>query len=105
MGISILLADDHPVVRHGLRAILESHPEFIVIGEAEDGRAAVELAERIRPDVMVLDLTPPGLAGLDVLPIVRQRSPHTRIVVFTMYTSEDFVLQALRGGALGYVFK
>jgi DNA-binding NarL/FixJ family response regulator len=105
MSISIVLADDHPVVRQGLRTSLEAESDFAIKGEAGDGLETVRLVERLQPDVLVLDLLMPGLSGLDVLPIVRQRSPRTRVVVFSMYANEDFVLQALRNGASAYVLK
>jgi DNA-binding NarL/FixJ family response regulator len=105
MSIAIVLADDHPVVRQGLRGSLEAEPDFAIVAEAADGLETVRLVERLQPDVLVLDLMMPGLSGLDVLPIVRQRSPQTRIVVFSMYANEDFVLQALKNGASAYVLK
>jgi two-component system response regulator NreC len=105
MSISIVLADDHPVVRQGLRGILETTPELCVVGEAGDGLDTVRLVGRLQPDVLILDIVMPGLSGLDVLPVVRQRSPRTRIIIFSMYSSEDFVLQALRNGAVAYVLK
>jgi DNA-binding NarL/FixJ family response regulator len=105
MSISIVLADDHPLVRQGLRGILAAEPAFAIVGEAGDGLEAVRLVEQLQPDVLVLDLLMPGLGGLDVLPIVRQRTPCTRVVVLSMYSNEDFVLEALKNGALGYVLK
>jgi two-component system, NarL family, response regulator NreC len=105
MSTSIVLADDHPVVRRGLRGTLEAEPDLAIAAETGDGLETVRLVERLQPDVLVLDLVMPGLGGLDVLPIVRQRSPGTRVVVFSMYANEDFILQALRSGALAYVLK
>jgi DNA-binding NarL/FixJ family response regulator len=105
MSISIVLADDHPLVRRGMQGALEAEPGFAIVAETGDGLETVRLVERLRPDVLVLDLMLPGLSGLDVLPIVRQRCPQTRVVVLTMYAGEDFVLQALKNGALGYVLK
>jgi two-component system response regulator NreC len=105
MSISIVLADDHPLVRRGLRGALEAEPEFVILGETGDGLEAVRLVERLQPDVLVLDLMMPGLCGLDVLPIARQRSPRTRVVILSMYANEEFVLQALRSGAGAYVLK
>jgi DNA-binding NarL/FixJ family response regulator len=105
LSVSIVLADNHPIVRQGLRSVLEAEQEFAIIGEAGDGLETVRLVERVQPNVLVLGLLMPGLSGLDVLPIVRQRSPETRVVVFSMYTNEDFVLQALRNGAIAYVLK
>jgi two-component system response regulator NreC len=105
MSISIVLADDHPVVRRGLRTLLESEPDFSIVGEAGDGLETVRLAERLQPDVLVLDLMMPGLSGLEVLRIVRERSPHTRIVVLSMYSTNAFIAEALKNGATGYVLK
>lgn len=105
MSISIVLADDHPLVRAGLRGVLEAEEEFSIVAEIGDGLETIRLIERLAPDVLVLDLMMPGLGGLDVLPIVRQRCPRTRVVVLSMYANEDFVLQALKNGALAYVLK
>ncbi len=105
MSLAIVLADDHPFIRKGLRATLEAEPDLAVVGEAGDGLETLQLVERLQPDVLILDLVMPGLGGLDVLPIVRQRAPRTRVVVLSMYANEDFVLQALKNGALGYVLK
>ncbi|MFQ5898621.1 MAG: response regulator [Candidatus Methylomirabilia bacterium] len=102
---TILLADDHHVVRQGLRALLEAEPEFSVVGEAADGLEVPELVERLKPKVLVLDLMMPGLDGLEVTRRVRQRSAQTRIVILSMYANEAYVLQALRNGAAGYVLK
>jgi two-component system response regulator NreC len=105
MAISIILADDHPVVRRGMQALLESEPDFSIAGVAADGLETVRLAERLKPDVLVLDLMMPGLSGLEALRILRERSPRTRIVILSMYSSSAFVAQALQNGAIGYVLK
>ena len=105
MAISIILADDHPVVRRGMQALLESEQDFSIVGVASDGLEAVELTERLKPDVLVLDLMMPGLSGLEVLRILRERSPRTRTVILSMYSSSAFVAQALQNGAVGYVLK
>ena len=105
MTISILLADDHPIVRHGLRALLEAEPDFRIAGEVDDGLEAVEQVERLQPDVLVLDLMMPGLNGLEVTRQAGQRSPGTRVIILSMYSSEVYVLEALRNGAAGYVLK
>jgi two-component system response regulator NreC len=101
----IALADDHPIVRQGLRALLEVEPGFLVVGEAADGLQVASLVEQAEPDILVLDLLMPGLGGLDVIREVTRRSPKTRIVVLSMHSSEAFVLQALRNGAAAYVLK
>jgi two-component system response regulator NreC len=105
VAISIILADDHPVVRRGMRALLESEQDFSIVGVASDGLETVGLTERLKPDVVVLDLMMPGLSGLEVLRILRERSPRTRTVILSMYSSSAFVAQALQNGAVGYVLK
>jgi len=103
--ITILLADDHQLVRQGLRAVLAAEPGFAVVGEASDGLEAVALAERLGPRVLVVDIVMPGLNGLDVVREVARRSPRTRTVVLSMHGDEQNVLAALREGALGFVLK
>jgi RNA polymerase sigma factor (sigma-70 family) len=100
--IKIVLADDHTVVRKGFRMVLETQPEFQVIGEARDGLEAIRLVETLKPDVLVVDLMMPGINGLEV---VRQVHNHTRVVVLTMHDHESYVLEALRNGAYAYVLK
>jgi two-component system response regulator NreC len=102
---TILLADDHNIVRQGLRAILQSEPHFSLVGEASDGIEAVRLAERLKPDVMVTDVMMPGLNGLEVARQVSRSLPNTRIIILSMYTNDAYVLEALKNGALGYVLK
>jgi two-component system response regulator NreC len=102
---SIVLVDDHHLVRQGLRAVLEAEGDFVVIGEEADGLKVVDLVERVRPDVLVLDLMLPGLNGLEIARQVTQRGLKTRIVVLSMHANEAFVLEALRHGAAGYVLK
>jgi DNA-binding NarL/FixJ family response regulator len=101
---SIVLADDHHVVREGLRALLEASPDLVVVGEAADGPTAVEMTVRLAPDVLILDLVMPG-NGLDALRQVAQQGPHTRVVVLSMHSSEAYVVEALKGGASAYVLK
>lgn len=103
--ISIVLADDHQILRQGLCKLLEEDPEFRVVGEAGDGLEAVELVERLKPDLLVVDLVMPGLNGLDVIRSVRQRSERTRIIVLSMHANEAHVVEALRSGASGYLLK
>lgn len=101
----IVLADDHSVVRQGLRTLLEAEPDFSVVGEAGDGLEAIQLVERQRPDVLVLDLAMPGLGGIVVTRQVRQCSPKTRVVVLSMHGAEAYVIDALIAGADAYVLK
>jgi DNA-binding NarL/FixJ family response regulator len=103
--ISIILADDHTLVRQALRLLLDAEKDFSVIAETPDGLEAVRLVERLGANVLVVDLTMPSLNGLEVIRQVRQKSPETRIVVLSMHSSEPHVLQALRNGAAGYVLK
>ncbi len=102
---TIVLVDDHQVVRQGLRALLVAEPGFEVGGEAGDGLEAVQLVERLKPDVLVLDLMIPGLNGLEVARQVSQRSPRTHVIILSMYANEAYVLEALRHGVSGYVLK
>jgi DNA-binding NarL/FixJ family response regulator len=104
-SVDILLADDHPFVRAGLRALLEAQPDFRLVGEASDGLEAVRLVQRLKPDVLVLDLVMPGLHGQEVARQVRRLSPHTRVIILSMYANEAYVMEALRNGAVGYVLK
>lgn len=102
MTAKILLADDHAIVRDGLKALLKSEVDFEVIGEAADGLEAVQMVDRLRPDVLVLDLMMPGLTGLEV---TRQVSRLTRVIILSMHANEAYVIEALRKGAMGYVMK
>jgi len=102
---TIVLADDHQVVRHGLRVLLESEPNFRIVGEASDGLEAIDLVERQQPDIVVLDLMMPGLNGLEVARQSSHRSPRTNVVILSMYNNEAYVLEALRAGAKAYVLK
>lgn len=104
-NIRIILADDHPIVRQGLRTLLESQLGCIVVGEADDGISAVSLVESLQPDVLIVDVMMPGLNGLEVVKRVRERSPHTHTVVLSMHSNEPYVLEALRSGAVAYVLK
>lgn len=104
MPVSVMLADDHQIFRQGLRALLERE-RFDVVGEAGDGHEAVQLAERLKPDVVVLDFVMPLLNGLDASTQIQRVSPHTRSILLTMYTEDQYVLEALRAGLRGYVIK
>jgi len=87
MKTTIVLADDHPIVRQGLRTVLEAEPDLQVIGEAGDGLETMSLVERLRPQVLVLDLLMPRLSGLEVARQVRQRAPETRVIVLSMHAN------------------
>lgn len=103
--ITIVLADDHHVVRQGLRSLLQAEPDCSIVGEAGDGLEAAQLVERLQPDVLVLDLMMPGLNGLEVTRQVSQRSPRTHVVILSMHPNEAYVVEALRAGASAYVLK
>jgi len=105
MGLKIVLADDHQVVRDGLRLLLETRGGHSVLGEAANGLDAVRLVEKLRPDVLVVDISMPGLPGLEVARQVAARQPATRVVVLSMHSAESFVVEALRAGCSGYVLK
>lgn len=103
--IPIVLADDHRIVREGVRALLQTESRFSIVGEADNGLAVVDLVERLKPSVLIVDLMMPGLGGLEVIRQVHRRWPRTRIIVLSMHASEGYVLEALRHGAAGYVLK
>jgi DNA-binding NarL/FixJ family response regulator len=103
--ITVVLVDDHRVVREGLRVLLEAESDLSVIGDAGDGLSAIRLVERLKPDVLLLDLIIPGLNGQEVARRVRKCSPKTRVIVLSMHSSEPYVIEALRHGAAGYVLK
>jgi DNA-binding NarL/FixJ family response regulator len=105
MPITVILADDHQIVRQGLRALLKMEPDLHLVGEAADGREAVRLVERLQPQVLVLDLLMPGLNGLEALRQVARRAPRTRVIILSMHSNAAYVLEALRAGAIGYVLK
>jgi two-component system, NarL family, response regulator NreC len=104
MGVSVLLADDHPVFRQGLRALLERE-KFEILGEASDGLEAIVLAEKLQPDVIVIDLAMPALNGIDAVREIIRRSPRSKAILLTMHMEEHHVLEALRAGVKGCVSK
>jgi DNA-binding NarL/FixJ family response regulator len=103
--ISIVLADDHHIVRQGLRALLEAESDFRVIGEASNGRDAIELVRKLHPNVLVLDLMMPVLNGIEVTRQLGKGFPQTKIVILSMYANEAYVLETLANGASAYVLK
>ncbi len=103
--ISIVLADDHPVTREGLRSVLSAELDFSIAGEAWDGLAAVELVKQFRPDILVLDMNMPSLDGFGVMQQIKQYSPQTRVMVFSMSDEEGYVWLTFQRGAAGYVLK
>lgn len=103
--ITIVLADDHLIVRQGLHALLKAEVDFDVVGEAGDGLKALDLVRKLNPDVVVLDLMMPGLNGLEVARQLNKQTPNTKIIILSMYDDEGFVLEALSNGASAYVLK
>jgi DNA-binding NarL/FixJ family response regulator len=105
MSLRILVVDDHAVVRRGVRSLLESHEDWEVCGEATTGRDAVEQSRRLRPDIVVMDLSLPGLNGLDATRQILKDAPDTEVLVLTMHRSEELARDVLQAGARGYVLK
>src|SRR5262245_62790577 len=103
--VRILLADDHTVVRQGLRKLLEERPDWEVIAEAGDGREAVRLAEQHKPDVAILDVAMPLLNGVETTRQITKRVPNTKVLVLSMHADEAYVTQILQAGATGYLLK
>jgi len=103
--ISILLADDHPVILRGLRGLFEAYDDLRIVGEETDARKVVEAVARLEPDVLVMDLMMPGMSGMEIIREVAQHHPDTRIVVLSMHSNVAYVREALRNGALAYVLK
>ena len=103
--IRILLVDDHTVMRSGLKLLLEREPDFLVIGEAADGRAAIQLTEAISPDVVVMDIAMPVLNGIEAAARITSSKPKTAVIVLSMHSDESYVLRALKSGVKGYLLK
>ena len=105
MMIRIFLADDHAVVRDGLRMILEAQGDIIVVGDAADGRQAVRRVQQLRPDVAVIDIAMPELNGIEATHEIRQTRPTTQVVILSMHSTAEHIFRALEAGALGYLLK
>lgn len=105
MMIRVLLADDHALVRAGIRSLLGAMAEVEVVGEASSGEEALELAQRQHPDVVLMDIAMRGITGLEAAAAMRERLPSVRVVILSMHSGEEYVLQALRAGAAGYLLK
>jgi DNA-binding NarL/FixJ family response regulator len=103
--INIVLADDHVLVRNGIKAMLDSDAQIQVIGEANNGREALEVAKRLKPDIIVLDIRMPEMTGLEAAAKLDAYAPETKAVILSMHDSEEYVLQALDAGAFGYLLK
>jgi two-component system response regulator NreC len=105
MSIKILLADDHAIVRQGLHSLLEKEPDIEVVGEAEDGREALELARELMPDVVVMDITMPNLNGVEATRLITHEFPKVKVIALSMHSDRTFVVSMLKAGASGYVLK
>ncbi|MFQ5922340.1 MAG: response regulator [Anaerolineales bacterium] len=102
---TIMLADDHLIVREGLRALLEAEPGFSIVGEANEGIGVPDQVDRLNPEILIVDLMLPGLNGLEITRQVSRHSPDTKVIILSMHSNESYVLEALRNGAAGYVLK
>lgn len=103
--IRILLADDHAILRDGIRALLNDEPDMQVVGEADNGRGAVEQARALRPDIIIMDIGMPLLSGLEATSQIRRDNPEARVLILTMHQNEEYLAQMLTAGASGYVLK
>ncbi len=103
--IRVALADDHHLIRSGLKLLLGSDDSLEIVGEASDGTAALQLTEALQPDILVLDLSMPGMSGMECLREIKRRGLATRVIVLTMYEDENYILEAMTAGASGYVQK
>jgi NarL family two-component system response regulator LiaR len=104
-AIRLLIADDHPVVRKGLKVLLATEPDMQVVGEAEDGAEAVEMAAALKPDVVLMDLVMPRMDGIEATRRITQAEPPARVLVLTSFAADDKVFPAVKAGALGYLLK
>ncbi|MDY6918534.1 MAG: response regulator transcription factor [Chloroflexota bacterium] len=105
MSIRVVVADDHTIVRQGLRSLLEDEPDIKVVGEADDGRSAVDVVQELKPDVVVMDLAMPGMNGVEATRQIRTSQPSVKVIALSMYSDEGFVHGVLDAGAAGYLLK
>jgi two-component system, NarL family, response regulator NreC len=104
-AVRVLLADDHGVVRRGLHYLLERSPEFVVVGEASDGREAVKMSEELSPDVVVMDIAMPNLNGIEATAQIVRKNPAAGVIILSMHSDETYLVRALSAGAKGYLLK
>ncbi len=105
MTIHILLADDHTILRAGLKMMLNAQPDMEVVGEAQDGRQALHEAQRLHPDIILMDITMPDMNGIEATKQVKKQLPDVKVLILTMHENDEYVFQALRAGASGYMLK
>lgn len=103
--IKVLIADDHALFREGLSLLLEQHPDIKVIGEAADGFQALQMAETLQPDILLLDVRMPGMGGIEVLSKIRLKSARTKVLILSGFLEDEFIVEALQNGAKGYLLK
>jgi len=103
--IKVLLVDDHRILREGLRALLSEQPGLVVVGDASDGEAALEMIAESHPDVVVMDMVMPRMSGLEATSLIRKRHPHVRVLILSMYDDDEYVQRVIQAGASGYVLK
>lgn len=100
-----MIAEDYTILREGLRSLLSSHPEFEIVGEAEDGQEAIRSVEKLKPDLALMDLSMPRMNGMDAIKEIKKRSPETKVLVLTVHKTEEYIHAALQSGADGYILK
>ena len=105
MGITILLADDHKIMREGLRSLIEKQPDMKVVGEAEDGRTTLQLAEKLKPDIIIMDITMPDLNGIEATRQIHSHCPKARVIALSMHSDRLLVAEMFKAGASGYLLK
>jgi DNA-binding NarL/FixJ family response regulator len=103
--VRIVIAEDHTILREGLKSLLSSNPDFEIIGEAEDGREAIRCVEKFKPDLILMDLSMPRINGLDAIKEIKKRFSETKILVLTVHKTEEYILASLKSGADGYILK